>query len=107
MDLKTLFFPFLYVLMAFSAFGQGAQVQIVHNAADTSLSQIDIWIDTTVLASNLGFRTSTDFETILPGNHLVRIMPKGETDTANALLAEDFSVGPGQKKHLVLQGLYH
>lgn len=106
MDLKTLFFPFLFVLLGFSALGQGTQVQIVHNAADTSLSQIDVWIDTTVLASNLGFRKSTNFETVSPGGHAVRIMPKGGTDTANALLTEDVTFVSGQN-HLVLQGVYN
>jgi hypothetical protein len=65
----------------------GALVQWIHQAHDPALSQVDLWVDSTLLAPNWGYRTETGFLE-LPANRpvIISLTTPGAQDTSGAII---------------------
>jgi hypothetical protein len=92
--------PMRYILLLFvfaaslqSAIGQSRLVQIIHNSADTALTELDIYVNDSLVADNLAFRTATAFLTVpdQQGDTPTRIYinPSNSLDTADYYLRSD------------------
>lgn len=92
--------PMRYILLLFifaatfqSGIGQSRLVQIIHNSADTALTELDIYVNDSLVADNLAFRNATAFLTVpdQQGDTPTRIYinPSNSIDTANYYLRSD------------------
>jgi hypothetical protein len=65
----------------------GALVQWIHNAHDPALQQVDLWIDSTRLVPNWGYRTETGFLEV-PANRpvVITLTTPGAPDTSGAII---------------------
>lgn len=81
-----LLFCFLLVT-SFSVEGQSRFVQIIHNSADTALTELDIYLNDSLIADNFQFRTATAFleipDTANNLNTKIYINPKNSVDTSS------------------------
>jgi hypothetical protein len=61
----------------------GTTVQLIHNALDVNLKNVDVYIDGNKAISNFAFRTATPFTSIPSGSHRIAISKSGSAvDTA-------------------------
>jgi hypothetical protein len=61
----------------------GTSVQLIHNALDVNLKNVDVYVDGNKMISNLPFRSATPYVAIPAGSHRVAISKSGSAvDTA-------------------------
>ncbi len=61
----------------------GTTVQLIHNALDINLQNVDVYVDGNKMISNFAFRTATPFTPLPSGNHRIAISKSGSAvDTA-------------------------
>ncbi|MES2380991.1 MAG: DUF4397 domain-containing protein [Bacteroidota bacterium] len=60
---------------------EAARVQLIHNAPDTAIKNVDIYFNDDKLVSNLAFRKATAFFTAEAGAHRIRVANANQTDT--------------------------
>lgn len=74
-----------FTVSTFIAQGQSRFVQIIHNSADTALTELDIYLDDSLIADNFQFRTATAFieipDTSNNTNTRIYINSENSTDT--------------------------
>ena len=63
----TLYFLALFLAVSFSSYAQTARVQVIHNSADLSVQEVDLYIDNIKFIDNFAFRTATAFVDIGSG----------------------------------------
>ncbi len=77
-----------------------AQMQFIHNSADTLVDTVDVWVNDTLFADDLPFRSATAFGTIDAGLSFdLTLQPANSTDTTSALYRE--SITPGDDDTLI------
>jgi len=86
---------------------QTARVQVVHNAADPKLGQVDVYLNSEKVIDNLGFRKATTFTNLPAGVPLViGLAPASSTsykDTLRTLKLQ--SLKPGRTYIITLSGV--
>ncbi len=60
---------------------EAARVQIIHNAPDTAIKNVDIYFNDDKLVANLAFRKATAFFTVAAGAQRIRVANANQTDT--------------------------
>lgn len=60
---------------------EAARVQVIHNAPDTAIKNVDIYFNDDKLVSNLAFRKATAFFTAAAGTQRIRVANANQTDT--------------------------
>ncbi|MCH8558542.1 MAG: choice-of-anchor J domain-containing protein, partial [Balneolia bacterium] len=80
-----------------------AQVQVIHNAADPALAEVDVYVNGDLFASNFPFRGATEYLTV-PANQalLLEIMAPGGTE---ALLSLEATPEEDQVLAVIAQGV--
>ena len=59
-------------------------VSLVHNSADVSISNLDIWIDGVIAFDDMMFRTTTDYFPMTAGvDHYIALCDQGDVDDSN------------------------
>ena len=75
------------------ASSQGRFVQIIHNSADSALTELDIYLNDSLIADNFQFRTATAFieipDTANFTNAKIYINPVEDTPDADIAIAEN------------------
>lgn len=94
----------LLLCLSLSSFGQSGRVQVIHNAADTALTRVDVWVDTARVADDLIFRRATSFLDVEDGPHNIYVTHKDSNSTINALLTDSFHFGLDTSYVFVLGG---
>jgi hypothetical protein len=83
-----------------------ARLQVIHNSADAAASQVDVWLNNTLLLDNFAFRTASPFIDAPAGVDFdVVIQPSSSTDTTNALARFTYNLTGGSKYILVANGI--
>lgn len=83
-----------------------ARLQVIHNSADAAASQVDVWLNNTLLLDDFAFRTASPFIDAPAGvNFDVVIQPSTSTDTTNALARFTYNLTGGSKYILVANGI--
>ncbi len=82
----------------------GTNVQLIHNALDATLKEVDVYVDGNKAISNFSFRTATPFTPIPAGNHRIAISKSGgAVDTAWS--ATNITLKPDSSYLLMLTGV--
>lgn len=82
----------------------GTNVQLIHNALDATLKEVDVYVDGNKAISNFAFRTATPFMPIPAGNHRIAISKSGgAVDTA--WNATNITLKPDSSYLLMLTGV--
>jgi len=79
---KTLLLNAL-LLVSFGAFSQTARVQIIHNAPDLAVAEVDVYINGILLLDNVAFRTASPFADIPAGIPLTIDITEGSATSAD------------------------
>jgi hypothetical protein len=70
--MKKIFLSLLVLSGFFTAYAQTAKLQVIHNAADPAVNQVDVYLNGVLALDNFEFRTATPFLDI-PANVSVNI----------------------------------
>lgn len=108
MTTKYLIIPALLLSMAWtkSARSQTAEVQIIHNSADTAFQTVDVYAGTALLVDNFDFRTATPFTTVPAGVQInIGIAPGNSTSSTDAVANFNVSFGSGMRYIVVADGI--
>ncbi|MEJ5302208.1 MAG: DUF4397 domain-containing protein [Bacteroidales bacterium] len=83
-----------------------ASIQFIHNSADLSITQLDVWVGDKKFASNLHFRSATSF-TEFPADvsTTIAIKPAGSTSPENPLASLTYTFADQQNYILIINGI--
>jgi hypothetical protein len=83
-----------------------ARLQVIHNCADLAATQVDVWLDNTLLLDNFAFRTASPFIDAPAGtNFLVSICAPNSTDPNSPLFTQTFNLTDGETYIVVASGI--
>lgn len=88
---KSLFVSAAAFLFAAPAYGQTAELQVIHNSADPSAATVDVYVNGILSLNDFAFRTATSFLTLPAGVNLNIGVAPGNSISANDTL-KNFSV---------------
>lgn len=81
-------------------------VQVIHNAADTAASMVDVWLNDTKLLQDFAFRTATEFIDAPAGTPItLSVQPPASTDTVGALYKITTTLTGGDTYILIANGM--
>lgn len=72
---------------------EAVRVQIIHNAPDTAIKNVDIYFNDDKLVANLAFRKATAFFTAEAGTQRIRVANANQTDTIFYIPSVTLSTG--------------
>ena len=83
-----------------------ARLQLIHNAADTTLSPVDVYLNNTLLIDDFFFRDATPFLDILALNNLtLGIAPGNSASAAEVFLSSALPLTPNERYVAFLNGV--
>lgn len=89
-----------------NAQAQTARVQVIHNCADAAASQVDIYLDGTLIQDDLDFRTATPFVDITAGSPImVGVAPGNSTSVTDTIYNITTTLTPGSTYIAVANGI--
>ncbi|MDI1234036.1 MAG: DUF4397 domain-containing protein [bacterium] len=88
---KSFLVPAATFLFAAQAYGQTAELQVIHNAADPAAATVDVYVNGTITLNDFAFRTATNFLTVPAGVALNIGVAPGNSTSANDTL-KNFTV---------------
>lgn len=93
-------------MVEFVAYVPRARVQVIHNAADASLAEVDIWRNNELLLDNFAFRSATPFMDF-PANTQFTIAVKGadSQDPSNPYWSQTYTMPIDETYILVADGM--
>ncbi len=104
--MKKLVTIFAAVITIGFANAQTARVQVIHNSADLAADSVDVYLGSTRLLDNFGFRTATSFIDAPAGTPItLGIAPKNSTSVADTIYTATVTLMAGQKYIIVANGL--
>ena len=81
---SRLFLTLCLLIMAGTAFGQTARVQIIHNIPSAGAETVDVYVNGALAADDLNFRTGTAFVDVDPGTWVVNVNGPASADSSDA-----------------------
>lgn len=81
---SRLFLTLCLLIMAGTAFGQTARVQIIHNIPSAGADSVDIYVNGALAADNLNFRTGTPYVDVDAGTWVVNVNGPASADSSDA-----------------------
>jgi hypothetical protein len=94
------------MLTGFQAAAQTARLQVIHNCADAAASQVDVWLNNTLLLDNFAFRSATPFIDAPAGvPFTVGIAPANSTSAAQSIFTQSFTLDNGGSYIVVASGI--
>ncbi len=85
-----------------------AKVQLLHNAADLELSQVDVYLDGELLLDNVVFRTATAYLELPAGSTIqLALAPDTSTSVNSALAAFLFNLEVDALYSIMISGIYN
>jgi hypothetical protein len=91
--------------MALNQHAQTSRIQFIHNSADTSLSVVDVYVGSSLIADNLPFRTATSFLDVPAiSETTISIANANSTNESDALESFQFTFVTGEKYVMVANG---
>ncbi|MBK9193796.1 MAG: DUF4397 domain-containing protein [Flavobacteriales bacterium] len=86
--------------------GPQARVQVIHNSADLAATQVDVWLDNTLLIDDFAFRTASPFIDAPAGVPFnVGIAPANSTMASDAIFNQTFTLDPNETYLVVASGI--
>jgi len=83
-----------------------ARLQVIHNAADPALEEVDVYVNGDLLLDDFAFRTATPFIDVDADVPLtVGIAPGTSTGAGDALLTETYTLPAGSTTQLIANGV--
>ncbi len=81
-------------------------MQVIHNCADAAATQVDVWLDNTLLLDNFAFRTASPFVDAPAGvQFTVGIALPNSTQASEAIYQENFTLADGGSYVIVASGI--
>ncbi|MEO6904358.1 MAG: DUF4397 domain-containing protein [Bacteroidia bacterium] len=103
---KSILIPAVAVLLAGQAFGQTAELQVIHNAADPAAAIVDVYVNGKLAVDNFKFRTATSFLPLPSGVALnIGIAPGNSTSVTDTLKNFVVTLAPGERYIAVANGV--
>jgi hypothetical protein len=83
-----------------------ARVQVIHNAADTAASVVDIWLNSSLLIDDFEFRTATPFIDAPAGEEFtISVKASNSVNALNPLWSQTYTLEGGMNYILVANGI--
>lgn len=83
-----------------------ARLQVIHNCSDPAAAAVDVYLDTTLLLDNFGFREATGFVDVPAGIQLnIGIADSNSTSSTNSLVTIPLTLQGGQTYVAVASGV--
>ncbi len=103
---RTLGLSVALLLVGASATAQTARVQVIHNCADAAATQVDVWLDNSLLLDNFAFRTASPFVDAPAGvQFTVGIALPNSTMASDAIFQQQFTLADGGSYVIVASGI--
>ncbi len=102
----THIFTLLLSLISITTIAQTARVQVIHNCADAAASQVDVYLNGTILLNDFAFRTATEFidapaETPID----IVVAPSNSTSAADGIYTLTTTLAENETYILVASGI--
>ncbi|MFH1844423.1 MAG: DUF4397 domain-containing protein [bacterium] len=92
----TIFALTLLAITTTTAFGQTADVQIIHNSPDPGASSVDIYLNTDLAVPDFGFREATGMTPLPAGSEIqIGVAPGNSMSSADVLAWFPVTLTPG------------
>ena len=105
-NLRSLFATALLSAGSLYSFGQTAELQVIHNAADPAAASVDVYVNGTLVSDNFTFRTATPFISLPSGVLLnVGVAPGTSTSVNDTLKNFEITLASGQRYVAVANGV--
>ena len=93
-------------LLEFEAFMPKARVQFIHNSADAVVSEVDVWLNETLLLDNFAFRTASPFIDAPANNQFTLAISDPESiDPSSPLWSQNYTLTEDEKYIMVVSGI--
>ena len=103
---KSILIPALAMLCAGQSFGQTAELQVIHNAADPAAASVDVYVNGTLTLNNFAFRTATPFVSLPAGIPLnIGVAPDNSTSVNDTLKNFEVTLTSGDRYIAVANGV--
>ena len=97
---------FLLILISLSVTAQTARVQVIHNSADASAAQVDVYLNDGMLIDDFAFRTATAFIDAPAGIPIdIEIAPSTSSTSAESIYTLTTTLTAGETYVLVASGI--
>ena len=94
------------MLCAGQSFGQTAELQVIHNAADPAAASVDVYVNGTLTLNNFAFRTATPFVSLPAGIPLnIGVAPDNSTSVNDTLKNFEVTLTSGDRYIAVANGV--
>lgn len=85
---------------------QTAKIQVIHNSADATAAQVDVYLNENLAIDNFAFRTATPYIEVPAGVPFdVTIQPANSSDTTNALAQFTYTLTANESYVIVADGI--
>ena len=101
-----LFIASIAFFASFSSFGQIARLQVIHNSADAAATEVDIYLNNTLLLDNFKFRTATPFIDAPAGvQFTIGVAPSTSTMSSQSVATFPVTLTAGETYVVVANGI--
>jgi hypothetical protein len=83
-----------------------ARVQVIHNSADAAATQVDVYLNGSLLIDDFAFRTASSFIDAPAGSPIaIDIAPSNSTSVANSIATFNYTLAGNETYVLVAEGI--
>ncbi len=101
-----LFIASIAFFASFSSIGQTARLQVIHNSADAAATEVDIYLNNTLLLDNFKFRTATPFIDAPAGvQFTIGVAPSTSTMSSQSIATFPVTLTAGETYVVVANGI--
>jgi hypothetical protein len=105
MKSHVLFFAMILGTIGFAQ-SQTARLQVIHNSADAAASQVDVYLNGSLLLDNFAFRTATPFIDAPAGTQItIDIAPASSLSVAESIASFPFTLTANETYIVVANGI--
>ncbi len=102
----TPIFTLLLSLLSLTAIAQTARVQVIHNSPDAAATEVDVYLNGTLLLNDFAFRTATPFVDAPAGTPIaIVVAPGNSTSDADGIYTLNTTLTENETYILVANGL--
>lgn len=85
--------------------GEPALIQLIHNAADPSIAEVDVYVDGMLMFDGVGFRTATEFIPVFSEVTFNIAIVESGGNPEDAFFNTDLMFGAGESYHVIASGV--
>lgn len=87
-------------------YSQTAKIQFIHNAPDTSIAEVDVYVDGILVVDNLAFKTGSAFLDLPFDGNMAQITITNPTDENDVLVSRERMLVDQENYYIIIDGIF-